>query len=133
MGIAKQGRTKRHLLIEAAAANSRIATMKYNEADIMMIQRLKSREQSWKMARWAALFLGISMIGGSVFLFQRIWSTMAYDHILLAICVWVAPALGIVLFIGLGCVLYVFRFWNGPRINKLLLRLADEVEARESR
>ena len=133
MGIDKQGRTKRHLLIEAAPANSRIAAMKYNEAEIMMIQRLRRREQSWKMARWAALSLGILMTGGSVFLFQRIWSTMDYDHILLAICVWVAPASGIVLFIGLAGISYAFRFWNGRPMNKLLLRLADEAEARESR
>jgi hypothetical protein len=57
---------------------------------------------------------------------------MSYDYILLMLCTFVAPALGIVLFLGVAAVLYVFVFWNGRPMNKLLLRLADEVEPGES-
>jgi hypothetical protein len=106
--------------------------MEFSEADRNVIQRLRTSQRSWRLARWAALFVGALMIGASVFLFQGIWSTVAYDQILLLLCVLVAPALGIVLFLGLAAVLYVFLFWNGRPNDKLLLRLVDEVESRGS-
>jgi ABC-type multidrug transport system permease subunit len=101
--------------------------MKLNGADATIIQHLRKREQSWLLARWAALLIGLLMLCGSLFMFQQIWSTVAYDQLLLILCVWVAPASGIVLFIGATAILYVLAFWKGRPTNKLLLRLADEV------
>jgi|SRR5690349_20667970 H+/Cl- antiporter ClcA len=106
--------------------------MNLNEADARLIQRLKMRQKSWPLVRWAALAIGSLMIGACVFLFQGIWITMSYDYILLTLCTSVAPALGIALFVGAAAVSYVFAFWNGRPNDKLLLRLADEVEARRS-
>jgi hypothetical protein len=102
-----------------------------NESDAAIIQRLRRRKKSWLSVRWAALFVGLLMIAGSAFFFQRIWSTVAYDQILIILCVLVAPASGIVLFVGLAAVLYVLAFWNGRPPNKLLLRLADEIECQK--
>jgi hypothetical protein len=102
--------------------------MNLNEADAKLIQRLKIRKESWPLVRWAAISIGSLMIGACVFLFQRIWVTVSYDYILLMLCVLVAPALGIVLFLAVAAVIYVFAFWNGRPNDKLLLRLVDDVE-----
>ncbi len=104
--------------------------MKLSEADTQVIRRLGKNEESWPLARWAALFVGLVMIAGSIFFFQRIWSTVAPDQILIILCVVIAPLSGIALFVGLAAILYVYAFWNGRPINQLLLRLADEGESR---
>jgi hypothetical protein len=115
-------------LIETALPNSRIAAMKLSEADAGTIQRSRKQEESWLCTRWAVLSIGALMLSGSIFMFERIWSTVAYDQILLILCVLVAPASGIVLFVGFAAILYVFLFWNGRPTNKLLLRLVDQIE-----
>jgi len=120
-----------HLLIEAQQVNARIAWMKLNESDAAIIQHLRRREESWILTRWATLFVGILMLCGSAFTFERIWSTVAYDQILIILCVLVAPASAIVLFIALAAILYVLAFWNGRPTNKLWLRLADEIESQK--
>jgi hypothetical protein len=104
--------------------------MKLNVADARMIQRLKRREHSWRSARWAVLSIGIVMLCGSAFMFQRIWSTVAYDQLLLVLCVLISPVSGVVLFVSLAFILYVFALWNGRPIDKLLVKLANEVESR---
>jgi hypothetical protein len=106
--------------------------MKLNEADARLIERLKARQESWPALRWAALSIGTLMIGACVYLLQGIWVTMSYDYILLILCVLVAPALGMVLFLGVAAVLYVLVFWNGRPVNKLLFRLLDEAESSRS-
>src|SRR5215470_8938336 len=103
--------------------------MKLNESDAAIIQHLRRREESWIFARWAALFVGMLILCGSLLTFQRIWDTVAYDKILIILCVLVAPASGIVLFVAFATILNVFAFWNGRPTRKLLLRLADEVES----
>jgi hypothetical protein len=118
-----------HLLIEAQQVYARIAWMKLNESDARIIQHLRRSEESWIFARWAALFVGTLVLCGSALTFQRIWNTVAYDQILIILCVLVAPASGVVLFVALAAILYVFAFWSGRPTNKLLLRLADEVES----
>jgi ABC-type protease/lipase transport system fused ATPase/permease subunit len=117
------------LLVEPKVASRTIAAMKLSEADMKVIQRLGRNEETWVSARWAALLIGLLMLSGSAFMFQRIWSTVDYDQILIMLCLFVAPASGIVLFVGVAALLYVFAFWNGRATNKLLLRLADEVES----
>jgi hypothetical protein len=119
----------RDLLVEPKRASRRIAVMKLSEADMNVIQRLGKNEETWVSARWAALLIGLLMLFGSAFMFQRIWSTVDYDQILIMLCLFVAPASGIVLFVGVAALLYVFAFWNGRATNKLLLRLA-ELESR---
>jgi hypothetical protein len=104
--------------------------MNLNEADARLIQRLKVRQESWPSVRWTALSIGSLMIGACAFLFERIWVTISYDYLLLMLCVWVAPALGVLLFLGLAAILYVFLFWNGRPNDKLLLQLVDEVKSR---
>jgi hypothetical protein len=104
--------------------------MRLNEADSAIIQRLRTREESWHLARWAALLIGLLMFCGSVFMFRQIWSTVAYDQLLLMVCVLIAPASAIVLFVGLAAILYVFAFWKGRPTVKLLLRLTDEIQGR---
>jgi ABC-type protease/lipase transport system fused ATPase/permease subunit len=103
--------------------------MKLSEADTKVIQRLEKSEETWVSARWAALVIGLLMISGSVFMFHEIWATVAFDQVLLILCLLVAPVAGIALFIGVVAPLYVFAFWNGRATTKLLLRLADEVES----
>src|SRR5437868_2615994 len=102
--------------------------MKLSEADARTIQRSRKTEESWLWTRWAVLSVGVLMLSGSIFMFGRIWSTVAYDQILLILCVLVAPASGIVLFVGLVAIVYVLLFWNGRPTNKLLLRLVDHIE-----
>ena len=82
------------------------------------------------MTRWAALLIGLLMLSGSVFMFHQIWSTVAYDQLLLMVCVLIAPVSGIVLFVGLASILYVFAFWKGRPTDKLLLKLTDEIQGR---
>jgi len=117
------------LLVEPKAASRTIAAMKLSEADMKVIQRLGKNEETWVSARWAALLIGLAMLFGSAFMFHEIWNTVAFDHLLLILCLLVAPFTGIAFFIGVAALLYVFAFWNGRPINKLLLRLADEVES----
>jgi len=117
------------LLVEPKAASRTIAAMKLSEADVKVIQRLGRNEETWVSARWAALLIGLAMLFGSAFMFHEIWNTVAFDHLLLILCLLVAPFTGIAFFIGVAALLYVFAFWNGRATNKLLLRLADEVES----
>jgi hypothetical protein len=70
------------------------------------------------------------MLCGSVFMFHQIWSSVAYDQLLLMVCVLIAPVSGIVLFVGLATILYVFAFWKGRPTHKLLLKLNDEIQGR---
>ena len=117
------------LLVELKVASRTIAAMKLSEVDMKVIQRLGKNEETWVSARWAALLIGLAMLFGSAFMFHEIWNTVAFDHLLLILCLLVAPFTGIAFFIGVAALLYVFAFWNGRPINKLLLRLADEVES----
>jgi uncharacterized membrane protein YgdD (TMEM256/DUF423 family) len=103
--------------------------MNLNNADAMMIRRLKRMEESWKLARWAAIFVGLLMFSGSAFMFRQIWGTVASDRILVLLCLFIAPTSGIAFIAGLAVISYVFAFWNGRPMNKLLLRLVDEVES----
>jgi hypothetical protein len=103
--------------------------MKLSEAEWKVIHRLRKNEESWIAARWFALFVGVVMLFGSAFMFQQIWSTVASDKILIVLCLLVAPLSGVALFVGLAAVLNVFAFWNGRPTDKLLLRLAEEVES----
>ena len=98
------------LLVEPKRASRTIAPMKLSEADMKMIQRLGRNEETWVSARWAALLIGLLMLFGSAFMFQRIWSTVDYDQILIMIYLFVAPTSNIVLFVGLAAFLYVLAF-----------------------
>jgi hypothetical protein len=104
--------------------------LQLSDAETKLIQRLRANERQWFRIRWWSIIISSFVFAGSIFMFQRIWSTVAYDQILIILCIFVAPASGIVLFVGLVAFLYVLAFWNGRPINKLLLRLADEVESR---
>jgi len=103
--------------------------MKLNEGESKVIQRLRKTEESWWLYRWVALVVGFLLFAGSLFVFERIWSTVQPDQILILLCLLVAPVSGIVLSLGVIAVLYAFAFWNGRPVNKLLLRLAGEAES----
>jgi hypothetical protein len=103
--------------------------MKLNKDDLKLIQRLGKTEESWLWLRWVALIVGLLMIASSVFLFERIWGTVAPDQILIMICILAAPVAGILLFVSLAAVWYALVCWNGRPTEKLLLKLAKELNA----
>src|SRR5882724_3235834 len=76
--------------------------LELSDVKVSLVQRLRVSEQARRRVRCAILIVGSLMFAGSIIMFERIWSTVAYDQILLALCVLVAPALGIVLFVGLA-------------------------------
>jgi len=83
--------------------------MKLSEADTRVIQRLGKNEETWVSARWAALFIGLVLLFGSVFIFREIWNTVAFDHILLMLCLLVAPVAGIAFFVGVAALFVACR------------------------
>jgi hypothetical protein len=103
--------------------------LRLSDAETKLIQRLKANERQWFRIRWWSIFISSLVFAGSIVMFQRIWSTVASDQILMMLCLFVAPVSGIVLFVSLTAFLYVLAFWNGRPINKLLLRLAEKVES----
>lgn len=103
--------------------------MKLTEADANLIQRLRGKERSWRNNRWAILSLSGLIFGGSIFMFDRIWSTVAPDQILIMLCILVAPACGIALAAAVAGSIYAALFWRGSPVRKLLLKLADEAES----
>jgi hypothetical protein len=100
--------------------------MKLSEADAKLVRRLGKNEKTWRWARWTALLGGLLMIGASAFLFQRLWSTLTPDKLLLLLCLFVAPVCGVVLFLGAVSVGYTLAFWKGRPVLKLLLHLIEE-------
>jgi hypothetical protein len=108
---------------------SELALPELSDAETKLIERLRANQRQWFRIRWWSIIISSLVFAGSIFMFQRIWSTVAYDQILIMLCLFVAPVSGIALFVGLTAFLYVLAFWNGRLINKLLLRLADEVES----
>jgi hypothetical protein len=105
--------------------------MKLSKDDLKLIRRFGKTEQSWFWLRWVTLIMGLLMIAASLFLFQRIWDTVAPDQILIIVCILVAPVSGILLLVSLAAVLYALVSWKGRPTESLLLKLAKELNVME--
>lgn len=101
--------------------------MKLSKQDLRLLHRVRKTEEFWLSLRWVALIVGIAASAAALFLFQRIWVTVAADQILIIVCILAAPASGILLFLSLSAILYTFAGWKGRPTEKLLLKLAKEL------
>lgn len=106
--------------------------MKLSMDDLRLIQRLRKIEESWLWLRWIALLIGVGMSATAIFLFQRIWEAVAPDQILIIICIFGAPISGILLFVSLAAALYAILCWKGRPTERLLVKLAKELDLAQS-
>jgi|ERR1051325_2618570 hypothetical protein len=105
--------------------------MKLTEAEATLIHRLRAKEQSWRSNRWAVFVLSLLLFGCSILMFERIWSTVAPDEILIMLCIVVAPMCGIAVAGAIAGIVYALVFWRGCPARTLLLILADRPESQD--
>jgi len=100
--------------------------MELSEAEAKLVRQIRAHEKTWQWARWFAVLGGLLIIGGAAFVFQRLWSTLTPDKLLLLLCLFVAPVCGVFLFLGAVTIGYTLASWKGRPVLKLLLRLIEE-------
>ena len=105
--------------------------MKFTEAELKLVRRLKERERTWRWARWVFLLLGLLMIASSSVFFISVWKELRQEQLLQMLVAVVAPVCCLFLLVGVMCVGYGLFFWRGRPMTKLLFRLMEGCNAHE--
>jgi len=102
--------------------------MKLSETEMELVRRLEQREKTWRWARWAAIGVGLLMIGLALIFFRDLWREFAQEELLLMMIAVVAPVCCGFLLFGAGAIWYALAFWKGKPAMRLLLRLIREQD-----
>jgi len=91
--------------------------------EVKLLERLKQEEKRWQWVRWAALLLGVGLMGLGLVFYRELWKELRQEELLLMLIALVAPVCCLFFLIGGVAASYAIVFWRGRPARKLLLRL----------